>query len=54
MIPTILLGTAQIPNNGGELVLKQRDSDFYIQLKGVAGELMSSRMYSSELALAEL
>jgi len=54
MISTILLGTAQIPNNGGELVLKQRDSDFYIQLKGVAGELMSSRMYSSELALAEL
>ena len=54
MIPTILLGTAQIPNNGGELVLKQRDGDFYIQLKGVAGELMSSRMYSSEVALAEL
>ena len=54
MIPTTLLGTAQIPNNGGELVLKQRDGDFYIQLKGVAGELMSSRMYSSEVALAEL
>ena len=54
MIPTIILGTAQIPNDGGELKLTQRDNDFYIQLTGVHGELMSSRMYSSELALAEL
>ena len=54
MIPTILIGTALIPNNGGELRLTQRDGDFYISLKGVSGELMSSRMYSSELALAEL
>ncbi len=54
MIPTILLGTAAIPNNGGELSLSQRDKDFFIKLKGVQGELMSSRMYSSELALAEL
>lgn len=54
MIPTILLGTARIPNDGGELTLTQRDGDFAIQLKGVHGELMSSRMYSSEIALAEL
>lgn len=54
MIPTILLGTAKIPNDGGELVLSERDNEFSIQLKGVHGDLMSSRMYSSELALAEL
>ena len=54
MIPTILLGTAKIPNDGGELTLSQRDGDFAIKLKGVHGELMSSRMYSSEIALAEL
>ena len=54
MIPTTLLGTAKIPSDGGELTLSQRDGDFAIKLKGVHGELMSSRMYSSELALAEL
>lgn len=54
MIPTILLGTAKIPNDGGELKLTQRDNDFYISLTGVHGELMSSRMYSSEVALSEL
>ena len=54
MLPTILLGTANIPNNGGELQLTQHGGDFFINLKGVSGELMSSRMYSSELALAEL
>ena len=54
MIPTILLGTAKIPNDGGELKLTQRDNEFAIQLTGVHGELMASRMHSSELALAEL
>lgn len=54
MIPTIVLGTAQIPNDGGELKLTQRDNEFYISLTGVHGELMSSRMYSSEVALSEL
>ena len=53
-IPTVLLGTTTIPNNGGELTLSQREDVFFINLKGVQGELMSSRMYSSELALAEL
>ncbi len=54
MIPSILLGTANIPNNGGVLRLTQRENDFSIHLKGVRGELMNSRRYSSELALAEL
>ncbi len=54
MIPWTLLGTANIPNNGGELRLTQRGNDFSIHLKGVRGELMNSRVHSSELALAEL
>ena len=54
MIPSTLLGTAIIPNNGGELMLTQRDNDFSIHLKGVRGELMNSRDHCSELALAEL
>ena len=54
MIPWQLLGTAVIPNNGGELRLMQRDKEFSISLKGVRGELMNSRMHSSELALADL
>jgi len=49
-----LLGTANIPNNSGELRLYQRADDFSIHLKGVRGELMNSRMHCSELALAEL
>lgn len=48
------LGTAQIPNNGGELELTQRDKEFSIHLKGARGELMNSRMYSSEEALSDL
>ncbi|MFT5259461.1 MAG: spermidine synthase [Saprospiraceae bacterium] len=54
MLPTILLGTAAIPNNGGELRLTQHDKDFTIRLKGAPGQLMASRMHCSELALAEL
>lgn len=54
MTPMILLGTANIPNNGGELRLTQRGNEFVIGLKGVPGELMTSRVHSSELALAEL
>ena len=54
MIPWTILGTAKIPNNGGELRLSQREDDFSIHLKGVRGELMSSRVHCSELALAEL
>ncbi|WP_049723959.1 spermine/spermidine synthase domain-containing protein [Gilvimarinus polysaccharolyticus] len=54
MIPWNLLGTATIPNNGGELRLAQRDKEFSIALKGVRGELMNSRVHCSELALADL
>ncbi len=54
MIPWTLLGTANIPNNGGELRLSQREDDFSIHLKGVRGELMNSRVHCSEMALAEL
>ncbi len=54
MIPPILLGTAKIPNDGGELRLTQRKDEFSIHLKGVGGVLMTSRVHGSELALAEL
>jgi spermidine synthase len=54
MIPPILLGTAKIPNDGGELRLTQRKNEFSINLKGAGGVLMSSRVHGSELALAEL
>ena len=54
MIPWTLLGTATIPNNGGELKLTQRDQEFSIHLKGARGELMNSRMRCSERALADL
>lgn len=54
MIPWIILGTAQIPNNGGELKLSQRGEEFSIRLSGRRGELMNSRMHGSEEALAEL
>ena len=54
MIPSTLLGTANIPNNGGELRLTQRGNDFAIHLKGARGELMTSRVHCSELALADL
>ncbi|MFT6733516.1 MAG: spermidine synthase [Polaribacter sp.] len=54
MIPWTLLGTAEIPNNGGRLKLTQRENEFSIHLTGVRGELMNSRVHSSELALAEL
>ena len=54
MIPWIQLGTAQIPNNGGELKFTQRGDEFSIRLSGIRGELMNSRLYNSEKELAEL
>jgi spermidine synthase len=54
MNPWISLGTASIPNNGGELKLKRREEEFSIYLQGVRGELMNSRVHCSELALADL
>ena len=52
MIPWKLLGTAQTPGVGAELRLYQRDTEFSI----TAGndELMNSRIYGSEDALAKL
>lgn len=52
MIPWIHLDTATVPGGGGELRLMRRGNEFSI----VAGAttLMSSRMSSSETALAEL
>jgi len=54
MIPSTLIGTANIPNNGGELRLTQRGNEFSINLKGAGGILMTSRVNGSEIALAEL
>lgn len=54
MIPWIHLGTAQIPNDGGELKLSQRGDEFSIRLSGIRGELMNSRLYNSEKELSTL
>jgi spermidine synthase len=47
-----LLGSARAPEGGGELRLYQRGSEFSIRVDG--RELMNSRVYSSEEALAHL
>lgn len=54
MKPWIELGTAQIPNNGGTLKLRQRDREFSISLSGPRGELMNSRRFNSERELSLL
>ncbi|WP_334078725.1 hypothetical protein [Microbulbifer sp. M83] len=54
MKPWIELGTAQIPNNGGTLKLRQRDQEFSISLSGPRGELMNSRRFNSERELSLL
>ncbi|MEH6648851.1 MAG: hypothetical protein V7707_02355 [Motiliproteus sp.] len=54
MNPWTVLGTAEIPNGGGELKLSQRGDEFSIRLSGVRGELMNSRVHNSEEVLAEL
>ncbi|MCR8922917.1 hypothetical protein NO559_09045 [Dasania sp. GY-MA-18] len=54
MIPWVALGTAQIPNQGGELKLSRRGDEFSIRLSGIRGELMNSRVYNSEQVLAQL
>lgn len=48
------LATAIIPNNGGELVLLQRENEFTIKLSGSRGVLMNSGVYNSEQELAKL
>ena len=52
MIPWMLLDRAQTPGNGAELRLYQRDTEFSI--KAGNHELMNSRIYGSEDALAKL
>jgi spermidine synthase len=52
MTPWILLDSAVVPGNGGELCLHQRGDEFSIRLTG-RGELMNSRVHGSEDALAE-
>ena len=53
MIPWKLLDTAQIPGNGGELQLYQREAEFSISIVG-GGVLMSTWAHGSEEALAEI
>jgi len=52
MTPWILLNSAQVPGNGGELRLYQRGDEFSIKIVG-RGELMNSRVHGSEDALSE-
>jgi len=48
------LATAIIPNDGGELVLLQRENEFTIKLSGSRGVLMNSGVYNSEQELAKM
>jgi len=52
MIPWILLDKAPTPGDGKELRLYQRDAEYSIKVG--TGELMNSRVHSSEDALAKL
>jgi len=52
MTPWTLLDSTQVPGNGGELRLYQRNNEFSIKIVG-RGELMNSRIHDSENALAE-
>jgi spermidine synthase len=49
-----LLDTAQIPGNGGELHLYQRNEHYTIEVVGIMGELMTTEHHGSEDALAEI
>ncbi len=53
MTPWVLLDSAEVPGNGGELRLYRRGDEFSIKIAG-RGELMNSRVHGSEEALAEL
>jgi len=52
LTPWVLLDSAPVPGNGGELRLYQRGEEFSIKIEG-HGELMNSRVHGSEEALAE-
>lgn len=53
MKPTVLLGSAQIPDTKTELKLYTHDGEFSIKIPG-RGELMNTRVHGSEKALADL
>lgn len=53
MIPWVLIDSAQVPGNGGQLRFFQRGEEFSIRIIG-QGELMNSRVHGSEDALAKL
>jgi len=52
MIPWKLLSRCRTPDNKNELILYQRDTEYSIRVNGQ--ELMNSRMFGSEMMLAEL
>ena len=52
MNPWQLIGRVQTPGGGAELVLYQRDSEFSLKADNL--ELMNSRVYGSEEAMARL
>ena len=52
MIPWKLLSRSKTPDNKRELILYQRDTEYSIRVNGQ--ELMNSRMFGSEMMLAEL
>src|SRR3712207_504230 len=52
MIPWVLLDTARIPGDRGDLRLKRRGAEFSIMLG--SNELMKSRLSGSEEALGKL
>ncbi|HEB02640.1 MAG TPA: hypothetical protein ENI12_05330 [Nitrospirae bacterium] len=52
MIPWEHLDSTQVPGDGQEMTLHRRDKEFSIRVGGL--ELMNSRVYGSEEALAEL
>ena len=52
MIPWKLLSRSRTPDNKNELLLYQRDTEYSIRVNGQ--ELMNSRMFGSEIMLAEL
>ena len=54
MDPWTVIERTTVPGSDTELTLLQRDDDFAIRLGGLPGDLMNSRMYHSEEALAEL
>ncbi len=52
MIPWKLLGRSRTPDDKSEIVLYQRDTEYSIRVNGQ--ELMNSRMFGSEMMLAQL